>query len=263
VELLGFAPLLVQDDQACLIGSPDVCDYLDFIVAPGRRQDFCAALVKHLRQEGIASLDLGPLRPDSAAQACFGGRHSCSPEDVSCELMLPQGWDGYLGMLTVHQRHEVRRKLRRLEEAGRFAYRTVDAPAAIATAMDVFLRLFIISRADKKAFMNPAMEAFFRSLARSMASWGLVRLGFLDIDGAPAAAVMCFDYKDTVYLYNSGFDPRFRHLNAGLLCKVLSIRDCIERGKKMYDFLKGAEIYKHRLGGTPVPLQRCRVLLQG
>ena len=260
-ELLGFAPLLMHDAEASLIGSPDVCDYLDFIVAPDRREQFFSGLVAHLRQQGIMSLDLGPLRPDSAAQAYFGCGGSCTQEDISYELELPDGWDRYLNTLAVQQRHEVRRKLRRLEEAGRFAYNVVDAPEAIDAAMDIFLHLFMISRPDKNAFMTEAMEAFFRSLARSMALRGLVRLGFLDIDGAPAAAVMCFEYSGTVYLYNSGFDPRFRHLNAGLLCKVLSIRDSIERGKKVYDFLKGAEIYKQRLGGRPAPLQRCRVLL--
>jgi CelD/BcsL family acetyltransferase involved in cellulose biosynthesis len=260
-ELLGFAPLLVQDDEASLIGSPDVCDYLDFIVAPGRQKDFFSALVTYLRQQGIATLDLGPLRPDSAAQAYFGCSGSFSQEDASYELLLPHDWEGYLSGLNVQQRHEVRRKLRRLEEAARFAYRIVNKPEAIDAAMDIFLHLFMISRPDKKSFMTAAMEAFFRSLARSMASWGFMRMGFLDIDGAPAAAVMCFDYSGTVYLYNSGFDPRFKHLNAGLLCKVLSIRDSIEGGKKIYDFLKGAEVYKQRLGGAPVPLQRCRVVL--
>ena len=259
--LLGFAPLLVQGDEASLIGSPDVCDYLDFIVAPDRQDDFFSALVAHLRQQGIAALDLGPLRPDSAAQVYFGSRGCCSQEDISYELVLPPSWDSYLSGLAVQQRHEVRRKLRRLQEAGRFAYRIVDAPEAIDAAMDVFLQLFMISRPDKRAFMTVAMEAFFRSLARSMASWGLVRLGFLDIHGAPAAAVMSFQYSGTVYLYNSGFDPRFKHLNAGLLCKVLSIRDSIEGGIKIYDFLKGAEVYKQRLGAAPVPLQRCRVVL--
>ena len=191
----------------------------------------------------------------------FGSRGCCSQEDISYELVLPPSWDSYLSGLAVQQRHEVRRKLRRLQEAGRFAYRIVDAPEAIDAAMDVFLQLFMISRPDKRAFMTVAMEAFFRSLARSMASWGLVRLGFLDIHGAPAAAVMSFQYSGTVYLYNSGFDPRFKHLNAGLLCKVLSIRDSIEGGIKIYDFLKGAEVYKQRLGAAPVPLQRCRVVL--
>jgi len=64
------------------------------------------------------------------------------------------------------------------------------------------------------------------------------------------------------YLYNSGYDPRFRSLSAGLLCKVFSIQDSIQRGRKKYDFLKGAETYKYRLRGKSVPLYRCLVELR-
>ncbi|GAJ20118.1 unnamed protein product, partial [marine sediment metagenome] len=39
-RVIGVAPLLVREGKASLVGSVDVCDYLDFVVAPGREQDF-------------------------------------------------------------------------------------------------------------------------------------------------------------------------------------------------------------------------------
>jgi CelD/BcsL family acetyltransferase involved in cellulose biosynthesis len=48
----------------------------------------------------------------------------------------------------------------------------------------------------------------------------------------------------------------------GLACKLLSIRDAVERGLTTYDFLKGNETYKRRLGGEPVALVRCRIELR-
>jgi len=45
----------------------------------------------------------------------------------------------------------------------------------------------------------------------------------------------------------------------GLLSKVLSVRDAIRSGLRTYDFLKGGEAYKQRLGGRPLPLYLCRV----
>jgi CelD/BcsL family acetyltransferase involved in cellulose biosynthesis len=45
----------------------------------------------------------------------------------------------------------------------------------------------------------------------------------------------------------------------GILCKIFSIRESIARGLKRYDFLKGNEMYKRQLGGTPVPIYRCRI----
>ena len=73
--------------------------------------------------------------------------------------------------------------------------------------------------------------------------------------------VMCFDYRSTRYLYNSGYDPRYRQLSVGLVSKILSIRDAVEQGLSRFDFLKGAEIYKQRLGGMAQDIYRCSVHL--
>jgi CelD/BcsL family acetyltransferase involved in cellulose biosynthesis len=64
-----------------------------------------------------------------------------------------------------------------------------------------------------------------------------------------------------MYLYNNGYDERFKSLSVGLLGKLLSIRDSIRSGMRAYDFLKGAEAYKRRLGGQPVQLYRCLIEL--
>jgi CelD/BcsL family acetyltransferase involved in cellulose biosynthesis len=73
---------------------------------------------------------------------------------------------------------------------------------------------------------------------------------------------MCFDYNDTVYLYHSGYNRLYDSLSPGFLAKLLSIRDSIERGMRRYDFLKGAQEYKYRLGGREIPLYRCRIALR-
>jgi CelD/BcsL family acetyltransferase involved in cellulose biosynthesis len=137
----------------------------------------------------------------------------------------------------------------------------VEDSKQVLDEMETFLALFGLSRADKAAFMTNQMTAYFRSLAETMAKESLLKLYFLDLDGTPAAAVMCFDYNSTTYLYNNGYDGKFSSLSVGLLSKVLNIKESILRGKKKYDFLKGTEEYKHRLGGRPVSLYRCQVTL--
>ncbi len=107
--------------------------------------------------------------------------------------------------------------------------------------------------------MTAPMESFFRAIARVMAEAGLLKLGILELDSVPTAMVMCFDYGGTIFLYNSGYDPQYNYLSAGLLCKVLCIKDSIELGRHRFDFLKGAETYKHNLGGKEVPLHVCRI----
>lgn len=79
----------------------------------------------------------------------------------------------------------------------------------------------------------------------------ILRLYFLDIEGAPAATMLIFDWNDSYYLYNSGFDPdAFGHLSPGNILTTYTIKEAIEKGKKTYDFLRGEEIYKFRLGGV-------------
>ena len=267
-ELIGIAPLMVNGRTAQLMGSPDICDCLDVIVAPGKEQLFCRALLDHLRAQGISTLELSPVRPDSTvytqvigAAKAFSREVLCTPEDVVLELLLPATWDALLNMLSAKERHEIRRKLRRLKEAGRIDYHVAEDIAAVRSELDTFLSLFRQNRADKAAFMTGKMEYFFRSVAEELAGADILRLFFLTLNNEPAAAVMCFDYQATRYLYNNGYNERFSRLSVGLLSKVLNIKESIERRNRKYDFLKGAEVYKHRLGGEPIPLYRCRIEL--
>ena len=268
-ELLGVAALLLQGDRARLMGDKEVCDYLDFVVAPGRGEDFFRVLIAHLRDRGISFLDLGPVRGDSTVMTDLvrvarelDCEISASREEVTLELELPETWDAFLLTLSGKERHEMRRKLRRLEKAGTVRFRAVETRQDVDREMENFLALFAMNRADKAAFMTERMALFFRSLAETMAEEEMLRLFFLDLDGIPAATVMCFDYNARVYLYNNAYNHRFRALSVGLLSKVLSMRDSIERGKRTYDFLKGGEPYKYRLGGRPVRVYQCVVALR-
>jgi CelD/BcsL family acetyltransferase involved in cellulose biosynthesis len=180
---------------------------------------------------------------------------SCSPEDVTVQLNLPPSWEEYLQLLSGKQRHELNRKLRRLDEEGDLNHRT--STDANENDIEIFLHLFRDSRQDKAAFLTPQMESFFRSIAHAMAEQKLLRLNILELDKKPVAATMCFDYRDTVYLYNSGYEPDYGWLSVGVISKALCIKDSIERHKKRFDFLKGAEAYKFQLGGQELPLYNC------
>jgi CelD/BcsL family acetyltransferase involved in cellulose biosynthesis len=266
--LLGLAPLQIDNHRASLVGSTDVCDYLDFIVSDGKETEFFEVLFDYLSRQNAKYLDLGLLRPDSTvlenlinvAQA-RGCKVTTQSEDIALELDLPATWDDYLGQLKGKQRHEIKRKLRRLNEAGEIKLRVVSSPEDIGRQLPAFFELFKLSSGEKAIFMTDRIRSFFRELFVTMADAGLLRLYVLELNAVQVAMSLCFDFNNTRHLYNSGFDPRFRALSVGLLCKVLSIKDAIEQGRRKYDFLKGAEVYKYRLGGREVPLYSCLVEL--
>jgi CelD/BcsL family acetyltransferase involved in cellulose biosynthesis len=266
--VIGLAPLQVKGDSASLIGGTNVCDHLDFIVTAGREGVFFDALLDHLGQLGIKHLELGLLRPDSTVLSNLvkvaekrGCEVSTSAEDISLEQELPATWEDYLSMMNGKQRHEVKRKLRRLYEAGDINFRVIEDAGELAEPMAAFFKLFKMSSNEKAVFMTDQMISFFQALASAMAGSQILKLYILELNGTPVASSMCFDFNDTLHLYNSGFDPHFRALSVGLMCKVLTIQDAIKSGRKKYDFLKGAETYKYRLGGREVPLYNCRIQL--
>ena len=266
-NIVGIAPLMVKEGKTSFIGSADVCDYMDFVVAPGKELEFFTAVLDKLKKDGIKELHLDSLRHDSTVMNCLvdlakdkGYEVTLTRENVSLDLDLPPTWEEYLKTLSPKQRRETGRRFRRLEEEGDINYRIVEE--ADPGVLDIFFKLLRVSRDDKAAFMTARMESFFRAIADTMAEAKLLRFGVLEISAKPVAAVMCFDYNNKVYLYNSGYDPEYGYLSVGLLSKLLSIKDSIERGRRCYDFLKGPEEYKYRLGGREIPISSCRIVLR-
>ncbi len=265
-RLAGLAPLMRRGREARMMGSPDLCDHMDFVVAPAQAEVFYRVLRDHLAADGIERLTLWSVREDASAMTVLrpaaegrGARVRCAPNGQLFAMRLPGNWEDYLQGLSGKERHEIRRKLRRLEAAGRVALRCVSTPAALPSALETFMQLFRANRADKAAFMTGPRPQFFRDLAAGMAATGMLRLFFLDLDARPIAATLCFEHDKIVYLYNNGYDDACRALSAGLLGKVLTIRESIRADCRGYDFLKGSEAYKRRLGGVPVNLYRCEI----
>jgi CelD/BcsL family acetyltransferase involved in cellulose biosynthesis len=178
-------------------------------------------------------------------------------EAVAPRLQLPSTWDGYLASLGKKDRHELRRKLRRLEDsAGKVELRLARTQPEVGESINEFLRLHTISRQDKADFMSDGMAAFFRRMASSMSHEGLVRLFMLEVDGKAVATVFCFDAGCCLYMYNSGYDPGYASLSVGLLSKALVVKWAIENGKESLDFLRGNEPYKYDLGARDQAIYR-------
>jgi CelD/BcsL family acetyltransferase involved in cellulose biosynthesis len=185
-----------------------------------------------------------------------------SQDDVTYGMDLPSHWEDYLMELGGKQRHEVRRKIRRLQVHGPYAYEMAADNRGLEADIDAFLKLFQLNREDKAAFMDRTMSDYFRDLIQTLAGHGMLRLYLLKIDAIDAATVLCFDYNGVRYLYNSGYDAQYHGLSVGILSKVFSIQTGIDAGCRRYDFLKGSEVYKKRIGGVQTPLYRSRIELQ-
>ncbi|MFN3974041.1 MAG: GNAT family N-acetyltransferase [Dehalococcoidia bacterium] len=262
-HLLGVAPLCQEGNTVTFLGEADLFDYHDFIVSQGGEGVFYPALLDALegipwRRMLLLSLREGSPTlehiPTLAAQR--GWECQMEEEDVAPGLPLPGDWEAYLQGLDRHDRHELRRKLRRLTQESPLHFYTIDDPNALWGFLGEFFSLMRQSMEEKSRFLTPQREAFFREAAIALAEQDILRLWFLEYQGKRVAAALCFDYQGQRLLYNSGFDPAYGHLSVSLVLKALTIKDAIERGLFYYDFLRGDEDYKFRLGGRPRRLFR-------
>jgi len=254
-ELIGVAALDMDRKMARELGDHNVRDYAGPLALPGEEAAVAAGILEWLREDLTPAATLWGLPTDvpmTAAieqAAALGWAVERSREAVCPGVDLDGDFEAYIAGLSKKDRHELRRKMRNSKRPGQRGSRARHAGGR-AAKLDRFFELMRISRGDKDEFLTPAMEAFFRDLAATFSALGMLRLSTLTLDGTEIAMTLAFEDKETVYLYNSGYDPAFANLAAGLVSKAWAIRDACERGKRRFDFLRGEEEYKRRLGGV-------------
>ncbi len=78
-----------------------------------------------------------------------------------------------------------------------------------------------------------------------------VLVGLLRINGVVAAGAICFRDRSSVAMYLVGMNPECAEDRPGWMLNTAFIRYAIEQGCSEFDFLRGDEEYKERLGGVP------------
>ena len=272
-RLAGIAPFYATGEPGrrslSLVGCEDVSDYLDIIARQGQEGAVLAAVLDTLAGQPDAwdELDLCNVPAASpslvhlpALAQARGWQAVETPEDVCPIITLPATWDEYLATLNKHQRHEARRKLRKMQEEAQYAYHVYKDGPKLMAALDDFFVLHRLSHTDKARFMDERMAGFFRAITDVLGAAGWVELCLLTIDERPAAAMYNFRYHDQVLVYNSGYDPAYRsNLSSGIVLLCLCIQDAIVRGLRVFDFLQGNEEYKYRFGGKDTQVRRLKV----
>ena len=252
----AIASLAKLGGTVSFIGSQDTFDYNDFPIKPGHEEGFYETLLECMDKQDFQDMRLFSLRDSSPTLEFFpemarsrGYTVEIEEEDVTSGIALPGTWDEYLGLLNKKDRHELRRKLRRMDSQTDWKWYSVTEPAQVAERLGEFISLMRQSRADKDEFMTPEREVFFQNITQRMAELGQLQLYFLEMYDSTVATSLCFDYGGSRLLYNSGYDPEYSYFSVGLLLNAMCLKDAIDRGLAYFDFLRGPEPYKAHLGG--------------
>lgn len=256
-ELISIAPLYLKDNKVQflavteVLGNELVSDFGDIIAVSGKEREVWEAVLTWYRGKGEGERGKGSelnfIREDSVSFGILKDMGGIIEEvDTAPYIELPKSWDEYLLSLNRHNRHELRRKIRRLEEEGAFKVCTEGEP----TDIKEFFRLMVLSNEQKRNFLSNKMREFFQDIFNTFWTKKMLNLCFLKLKGENIAAVLLFEYKNELLLYNSGFDPKYAKFSPGLLLKAYVVKQAIEEGKGRFDFLRGGERYKYDLGAV-------------
>lgn len=248
------------------MGGTEVTDYLGPVARREDRDDVVAAYLACLAEDvDWDELVAGGLAVDTDWATSLL-RHADrlgltvledAEEAVCPRLDISGGYDAYLDRLPGKQRHELKRKARKLSrDLGEV--RVVAVPdEGIDDALDTFFGMATETDTEKSGFFaKEDMRRFFRALADEFTEERVFRLHLLHVAGAPGAATVSLVQGREWGLYNSAFDQSLASLAPGMVLVGELIRMAAEEGCRVFDLLRGDEPYKYRFGAEDRRLRR-------
>lgn len=252
----GIAALARDADGTIRFAGGELTDEQDVVAAAGQEHAVATAVASWISGEAPRRVRLefvpedGPTLDAMASVLGEGGyRIERSRLITSPRLVLPGDFETYVQSLGKKERHELRRKIRRLETATQASFRWATDSERGAT-LDRFFALHRLSRGEKADFVTADVERFFRDIADALAPLGRLRLGVLRAHNEDAAVLFAFAYRGTLALYNAAYDPALASLSVGIVSHAWAIREAIGERFDTYDLLRGDEPYKYDLGAT-------------
>ena len=250
-ECVGLAPWRLQSISVrfplvCLscIGSP-WADYTDILALPAYRSQVVEAAAAYLDGlPGVHMLDLGPSCPGSLTQEVLARLARWRPHS-SREDVCP--WFHVEKPRASVNSQKLRRSRRRAAEIGPVTFSVAGTPAEAAQALEAFFDLHRRRWAPTpkpSRFLLPENRRFLQTLAARILPTGNLHLSVQRIGDRIAAVHMGFATSESLQWYMIAWDPDLRVCGPGRLLLGMLVEDCIQRGLKRLDLMRGAEDYK-------------------
>ncbi len=273
-QLVGIAPLFLAENQQgdpalMFLGTHEISDYLDVIARPEDLPVFLEGMLEFLCSQQAPQwrlldwynlLESSPTLPALQPLSTKLGLSLNQDMLSHCPCIpLPGDWEAYMASIDKKQRHEIRRKMRRaLENSIPVRWYILEDEAKLDSEIDAFFTLMTFD-AEKARFLTPLMREQMRSIIQIAFRHRWLQLAFIEVDGEKAAAYLNFDYDQRIWVYNSGFNPRFGELSVGWVLLGYLIQWANEHKRAAFDFMRGDEDYKYRFGAVDRRIVRVQI----
>lgn len=270
-KLMGIAPMFFSLNREkipalLLIGCVEVSDFLDVITRAEDIPEFLRGLFAYISSPafGLGTLlatwktldwynllDSSPTLaalPQAALQAGWISREEVLQH--SPYIPLPGDWEKYLEGIDKKQRHEIRRKLRRIEESQiPIRWYVVEDGNTLKAETQAFINM-MAQDPEKNKFLTPPMRDHMTNVIECAFQTGCLLLAFLEVNGVKAAGSLSFNYLNRVWVYNSAIDRQYMEYSPGWVLLGYLLKYANETEIKEFDFMRGGEDYKYKFGAV-------------
>lgn len=164
-------------------------------------------------------------------------------------LRISQSWNSYLSSKSRHFRHELNRKSRLLEKAGKAEWVVITTQDHVQMAME---NLFSIEKNSWKhqqgrsLVARPVVGRFYEEFARRSAEKGWLRMHFLFLNSRPIAYIYGLVFKNEYFALKTSYDEGYKPLSPGIVLFGHALRDAFEHRFSAFDFLGEESRWKNQ-----------------
>jgi CelD/BcsL family acetyltransferase involved in cellulose biosynthesis len=246
----------------------NISDYGDILLKPRHEKDGLRGVADHLGKlwKSIDCIYLPNMPDDSPAKEMLSsllddvGIHTSIKQSDTCpRTELRSSWPDTLASLNSKKRSQLKKRCSILAEEHSMGVEFVESEDNLNEALSDLIRMHQERMNDTGkpgVFHDREFEIFFRDIFKDFISRGWLFLSFLTVDGKRVAAACSYLLNDVVSLHIAGLAnvEGVRKYSPGMVLQALCMEKAIQRGAKTYDFLRGTEQYKYRLGAKDKPV---------
>jgi CelD/BcsL family acetyltransferase involved in cellulose biosynthesis len=274
-ELIAVAPFYIEEQRHNSLASTrtlrfvgtELSDHLDIILHPDREKAAINALAGYLALlwTSLDAIELVDIPDESPVHKRLGAALAAAGLPVSVEICdrcpriaLAATWEETLAATSGDFRKKLRVRTERLTAHETVGFEIIGDPSDFDVAMDDFVLLHqnrMVDKVGSGVYSHERNEGFHREVCREMFRRGWLFMCFLTLNGRRVLGNCYYFLNGRVYCHLGGaldMGEAWKH-SPGIVFESYCMQEALHRGARVYDFLRGTESYKYRLGAVEVP----------
>jgi CelD/BcsL family acetyltransferase involved in cellulose biosynthesis len=254
-----FGPLKIVSIN--LLGAdPSTTESRTPLLAPGYEVHAARAVRRYLAQQPSWDwINWSGITEEFGKAFALGGRGPRRPEAPGYVLDLAPTWEQFRAGLKRNIRESLRHCYNSLKREGLgFEFEVATEPAAVRRGLERFLELHAMRAKMPSTIEHPdhfasdVSRRFLFDVCERLTACGTVRVFQLHVGAEVVAVRIGFVVGGCLYLYYSGFDPRWARYGAMTTTVIEAIKYAIAQGLTSVNLSRGTDVSKTRWGPREV-----------